>query len=704
MQTTVVYEKLAEAWIGGKRHIYLEGGTAASKTISILQLLYLVAKHSKGPLLISCVSESIPHMKRGCLRDLQGPAVMGNDFDFGRFNKTDLTYSFDKAKMEFFSADDPSKQRGARRDILFVNEANNIPYDAFRELDARTRLCTICDWNPTSSFWYYDAELGKSPDATFIHATYKDALNVIPPEVVQNIEAMGARDPNWANVYLHGRLGKIEGLVYPYFEVCDEMPSGDAIFGLDFGYSNDPTALIKTVTRGDVLYSQELIYEAGLTNDAIAHRMDEVGVRRGHDEIFADSAEPKSIDEIARFGFNIKPCPKGADSVEFGHQKVRQLKHFWTKDSLNGIKEQRNFRYVTDKDGRLTDKTTHAWSHCLVAGTMVKTYRGDVPIEQVTNRDMVATRRGWKRVLWSGMTSNSEAVERIAFSDGSSLIGTPDHPIYVEGTGYTCLHACRYGDIIQAWHQNESCITAEGTHAIPHHQTGLIGSTSGALRVANATSTAKSGLMQMGRFLKGMRFTTKTAIRSIMTSAIWSAFRTGCMPSSTLPICLNGNESGSAPMQMQSEPRPLLGMDQKKGGSGIGFMGWNLGSVGTQERWPASIAEKSTRHWQRPAMNTSALTNASRPTVAVQEGTTKAVVAVDADRRFRSTATANNSSAPVFVVQTSGIPGLFPVFDLTVQDAHEFYANGILVHNSMDARRYAVIGHALEPEVSIGWI
>ena len=133
--------------------------------------------------------------------------------------------------------------------------------------------------------------------------------------------------------------------------------------GLDFGYSNDPSVLVRNVIQGDKLYSHEVFYQSGLTNDAIAHKMDECGVKRNFAEIFADSAEPKSIDEIHKFGFNIKPCPKGADSVEFGHQKVRQLKQFWTKASLNCIKEQRNFQYIPDKDGKLTEKTNHTYSH-----------------------------------------------------------------------------------------------------------------------------------------------------------------------------------------------------------------------------------------------------------------------------------------------------------------------------------------------------
>jgi len=389
MNTTSVYERLAAAWIGRKRHVWVEGGTAASKTYSILELLILIALYAKSPLLISVVSESVPHLKRGAMRDFQ--AIMGESWDPARWQKTDSTYSFGMGTIEFFSADQPSKLRGGRRDILFLNEANNLPHDAFRELDARTRLFTVCDWNPTNEFWYHEFYGVESPDSAYIHCTYKDALNVIPPEVVANILDMGSRDPNWENIYVNGFLGKIEGLVYPAFSQVDAMPiRGREFYGLDFGFSNDVTALVRERLDGDELTCEELIYERGMTNDDIAHRMVEVGVRKNYDEIFADAAEPKSIEEIHRHCFNIKSCPKGADSVEFGHQKVRQLKQRWTKGSLNAIKEQRNFRYIKDKDGKLTEKTTHAFSHAMDArryGVVGATYSGPVSAPVVSGKN-----------------------------------------------------------------------------------------------------------------------------------------------------------------------------------------------------------------------------------------------------------------------------------------------------------------------------
>jgi phage terminase large subunit len=351
----------SEAYLNPKmRRALNEGGTASSKTYSILQLLIQIAKHTKSNLLISVVSESMPHLKRGCIRDLKN--ILGSDFDDNCYNKTESQYHFDKGVVEFFGADESAKVRGPRRDILFLNEANNIPWETARGLDIRTSKFTFVDWNPVSEFWVHDHWIGK-PENEYIHSTYLDAKWVLPTQTVKDIESYRLTDPNWWNIYGLGLIGKVEGLVYPYFEQCDELPKGEEFYGLDFGYSNDPSVLIHNVISGNNLYSNELFYESGLTNDAIAHKMDELGVKRNHAEIFADSAEPKSIDEIHNYGFNIKPCAKGADSVEFGHQKIRQFKQFWTKTSLKCIKEQRNFRYIEDKDGKFTEKTTHIWSH-----------------------------------------------------------------------------------------------------------------------------------------------------------------------------------------------------------------------------------------------------------------------------------------------------------------------------------------------------
>jgi phage terminase large subunit len=358
---TRIYEENAQAWLGNKRRALNEGGTASSKTWSILQLLCLIADNAKSPLLTSVVSESRPHLKRGAIRDFFN--ILGESSDNNpRYNKTEQVYTFGNGVIEFFGADESDKVRGPRRDILFINEANNVPWETARGLDIRTSKFTFCDWNPVGEFWAHENWIGQ-PENAYVHSTYLDALEVLPREVVANIESNKDRDPNWWNIYGLGLIGRVEGLVYPLFSQVDELPDyGDLIYGLDFGYSGDQACLTKHRIFPDEIYSQELFYETGLTNQDICVLLKQVGVEPS-DEIWADSAEPKSIEEIYRQGFNIKGAPKGPGSVEYGHQKVRQLREYWTKDSLNCIKEQRNFRYIPDKNGKLTEKTTHLYSH-----------------------------------------------------------------------------------------------------------------------------------------------------------------------------------------------------------------------------------------------------------------------------------------------------------------------------------------------------
>jgi len=368
-QGTGVFDKINAAYLLGKRLIVNEGGTSSSKTISTIQFLIFIATYTKKPLLISIVSESFPHLRRGCLRDFK--MLMGVNWEESQWSATLHEYSFaGGAKIEFFSADDPRKLRGGRRDILFLNEVNNIRKESFDELDVRTRIFTIVDFNPVSDFYIH--EMRGLPHVAWIHSTFLDALHVLEQSVVDNIISRKDRDPNWWRIYGLGLVGKIEGLVHPMFAQCDELPDkGREIYCLDFGYSMDPAALIRLKITDDTIYGDELFYEKGMTNDMIAKRMDELGVRRGQDIIIADSAEPKSIDEIKAYGFDIRPAAKGKDSVNVGIQKVNQYKQIWTKRSLNAIKEQRNYRWEKDPiSGKFLPKPIGDWNHAMDARRM----------------------------------------------------------------------------------------------------------------------------------------------------------------------------------------------------------------------------------------------------------------------------------------------------------------------------------------------
>jgi len=367
-KTSKVFDDILRAWVNGDRRILLEGGTSSTKTWSAIQALIIIAMRIDEPKLISCVSESLPHMRRGVLRDFF--SILGESPDNNPyFSKTEFVYRRPnwKGVFEFFGADDASKTRGPRRNILYINEANNVPWDAARNMDVRTSDFTVLDWNPVGQFWAHEYWMD-DPGNAYSHSTYLDAVEagVLPEQTVKDIESYRDKDPNWWNVYGLGLVGKIEGLVHPNFEQVDKLPdSGFMGYGLDFGFNTDPSVLTKHVIIGDRLYSHEVFRQSGLTNQQIAQRMELAGVGR-YDPIYADPNEPKSIEEIRQLGFNVMEAVKGPGSVEYGIQRVNQFYQHWTKDSVDCIKEQRNYRYIKRMINgveQYTDKTTHQWSH-----------------------------------------------------------------------------------------------------------------------------------------------------------------------------------------------------------------------------------------------------------------------------------------------------------------------------------------------------
>ncbi len=381
--TTRVFDDIIEAYVSGKRRSLLEGGTYSTKTYSALQALLYIASVATEPMLISIVSESLPHMKQGAMKDfftILGEQKESNPY----FHMTESRYAHPdwKGVFEFFGADSEGKAIGPRRDILFINEGNNVPWETARHLDGRTEMFTIVDWNPTAEFWAHeywkDDPEGRN---AYSHSTYQDAVTstgrpVISPEKVKDIEAYRDKDPNWWNIYGLGLLGKVTGLVHPYFAQIDELPEGHYFYGLDFGFGSydpieliggDPTVLTKNVIIGDNLYSQQLIYtREPMTNDDIARQMALLHVGKV-DPIYPDPNEPKSAEELRQKGFNVEATEKGPGSVKYGIQRVNEYYQFWTKDSVDCIKDQRNYKYISRKDstGRqyLSEDTTHAWSH-----------------------------------------------------------------------------------------------------------------------------------------------------------------------------------------------------------------------------------------------------------------------------------------------------------------------------------------------------
>jgi len=361
---TTAQKKIAQL---KKRIRIIQGGTSSSKTFTILSFLIQYAIDNPNSE-ISVVAESIPHIKRGALKDFIKIMRWIGNFNEGNFNQSSLTYRFNKGSyIEFFSADQPDKLRGARRDILFINECNNVNFESFQQLNIRTKKFVYLDFNPTSEFWVH-TELKDEQDSDFLILTYKDN-EALDNSIVEQIEKNRLKAEtstywaNWWRVYGLGEIGMLEGVIFSNWKQIDTIPKEAKLIGigLDFGYTNDPTAAVEVYTWNGQRILNELVYRTGMINSDIAKILpDSI-------PIYADSSEPKSIEEIRRYGKTIKGVTKGKDSINFGIQIMQSQEYLVTSNSTNLIKELRGYIWDTDKTGVRLNKPIDFNNHSIDA-------------------------------------------------------------------------------------------------------------------------------------------------------------------------------------------------------------------------------------------------------------------------------------------------------------------------------------------------
>lgn len=348
----------------------VQGGTSAGKTFGILPILINKALSSAGTE-ISVVSESIPHLRRGALKDFLKIMVWTKRMEEKKFNRSLLTYRFDNGSyIEFFSADQPDKLRGARRNVLYINEANNVDFESYQQLAIRTSHDIWLDFNPTAEFWAH-TEVLKDDDAELLILNYKDN-EALPDTIVKEIEK--AKDKaktskywdNWWKVYGLGQIGSLQGVVFENWETIDTLPNDAKLiaYGMDFGFTNDPTTLTGIYQYDGKYILDEIIYRTKLTTSDLNNLMKAKGVSKNK-SIYADSAEPKTIRELNNMGWVVKASEKGRDSINFGIQKMQQEDFLVTKNSTNLIKELRSYLWDTDKTGQKLNKPIDAFNHAI---------------------------------------------------------------------------------------------------------------------------------------------------------------------------------------------------------------------------------------------------------------------------------------------------------------------------------------------------
>lgn len=665
------------------RVISHRGGTRSGKTYSALQFLaILVSKCDKGGDVTSVVSETLPHLKKGAIRDFE--RIIGRSLKSdSRWNASNLVYTFPSGGMlEFFSADSPDKVMGPARKRLFVNECNHISYDTYRQLAVRTTGLILLDYNPAAAFWAMD-KVETRESTVCLHSTYLDNP-FLTPEQIAEIESNKA-DANWWKVYGLGEVGSLEGVVYE-FDTVDEMPEPGSMtetWGIDFGFTNSITAIVHCLidTGRKEIWLDERMYRKGMLNSDIAQFLKSEGVPRTV-TVYADSAEPKSITELCSYGLNVRGCDKTSASdrhnpITAQINFLRGFKIHVTKRSLNLIDELRKYVWDTDRNGERLNVPVKVHDHCFVGDTEITTSRGRVRIKDIRQRDMVLTSKGYKRVNAIHDNGVRYVVDfKLHTEEGVVVLSaTPDHLIKTT-KAWKKISELRKGDRIFLVRPSMVKST-EGTKVK-------------SISATVATEcTETSGLSTTVLFQKVMRFITSILIRLTTLSRILFAYRSrntgGCIGNGAGPLAsMRGNVS----IWTKSVPSLPGGTDRRKGGSGTANM---LGShsPGVSRR---PIRARCAARISRANYTTvfSAQMPASPDGEEKRVWTTLSASVQNAEGSLRPTGIQKPDAVQAVVLL--GIDGengrRERVFDISVEGVHEYCANGVIVHNCMDAFRY----------------
>lgn len=356
---TEVFEKNLKAYESKQyRVIANQGSTRSGKTYSLSQLLVLYIPN-KEKVTISVVSPSLPHLKRGARRDMLEILENAGLYSDEAFNKTDNVYHYPNGSyIEFFGAEDSGKVRGPGRDILFINEANLLPYSIYQQLALRTKQTIFLDFNPVEeSSWVYD--IADKEGNLLVHSTYKNNP-FLPKEQVAEIESLKDADDNMWRVFGLGERGRSQEIIYTHWQQGQFPENCEVCYGLDFGY-NVPSAMVKIGLHEGKIFAKEMLYETKLTTNDLIERLKLIDIKRS-DEIFCDAAEPKTIEELVRAGYNAKPAEK---DVYAGIQKVKSMPLIVSHDSNNLMKELKVYKWKTDKEGKVhaDEAPVKIWDH-----------------------------------------------------------------------------------------------------------------------------------------------------------------------------------------------------------------------------------------------------------------------------------------------------------------------------------------------------
>lgn len=351
VNVNVVFEHLYDSQ---KKIVVEQGGTRSGKTYNILLfIIFHYCQVNTGKTITIC-RKTFPALRSSVMRDFIDILKSHNKYIEANHNKSNSEYKLDGNLIEFISVDQPQKIRGRKREYLFINEANELDYEDWQQLVFRTTEKIVIDFNPSDFYhWIYDKVIPRD-DVEFYKTTYLDN-KFLDSSIIEEIERLKETDEHYWRIYGLGERGYSKATIFKYYET-DSVPEDAEFvsFGLDYGYTNDPTAMVGVWKKGYDLYIKEYIYQTMMTGRDIHQRLKDMGIQR--DLIFADSAEPRLNDELRKMGWNVRPSVKGKDSINAGIDLLKRFKIHITKDSHNAIQEFRDYKWKEDKSGKLTNQ------------------------------------------------------------------------------------------------------------------------------------------------------------------------------------------------------------------------------------------------------------------------------------------------------------------------------------------------------------
>lgn len=666
----------------------LQGSSRSAKTYSIVQWLCMLC-HEQGGMTVSIIRAGMPSIKRTVYRDFKDIMLTFGWWNDKSMNKSEFVYTFDNGSwIEFFSTDNEQKVRGSKRKILFVNEANELSFLEWQQLQMRTTEFSILDYNPSFSEEHWINQVNEEKSTYWFISTYKDNP-FLEPKVIAEIESLKWKNPSLWRIYGLGQRAIVEGLVFENVVIDDYIPveaMRHRYVGIDFGYANDSTAIVEVLIWGNNLYIKEICYKTHMLTEEIIKTLKSI---EGSPEIISESADPRLVDEIYNAGLDIKPVRKFPGSIQAGIMKMQEFKIHVPLTSVNLRKEFNNYTWRQDKEGKWLNEPIDLWNHCFSADTLIVTDKGLVRIDSINVGDFVLTRKGYRRVLRKFNNGIKRTITKEIVTDKGKIVitATPEHKFYING---------KWKKYVELTEKDRLFIVS------PLMEKSIIDTLMASMqtisfvqKVIGKIRRKSFFIMQFGniiteKYQKAMSFITKTRIRSIMIYQTYNLSHQVSTQNCIKRIFKSSMNIIKTMKEMVSQKQ--IGQIEEKA---------LLNACKTNHEF-ANTAEKS--------LLQQTYINASVQNTAIIVGSThhRSIIlkwfANTAERFSWVTSILNrkvaqksaqiSSQAKVLKIETIKEEKV-EVFDLMVEGEHEYFANGILVHNCIDATRYVVMSKVL---------